>query len=762
MIALGLGFLAGLTPGVRAEFLYESYLVPAFSTDYSAWDVFYSPYGSPNKPDFAAPFGIRQSASAAGVTPPANSSPANPLAYWDPRNPTITQVGTNSAFIIGPSTTGNIYSFAEPTSFELQDTHTNPVGTVLFQFQTEGTFVDFSSIKLQYTNSSNQVVLLSPNEMLREFQAGTSSMGGLGNRTAVQWNLTGLNITSYKVIWTSASSSDSFQQASLDTSGTYGAIIPSSRNWNASGTGAWSTGNKWLEGTSSNENGNINFINTDTAGVTLDANHTVGELTFNTAANTTINSPNGFAIAANTGIATTAIATGTYTINSNYAFGAYNLFEIAAGEVRINGSMSGNYGMEKSGTGTLVLANNNSFTGDVTVNGGTLKLGGTNSYTGATTVLQGNLVVAADALNDAPGALGNAITNVALGADGTTFANVGSSDATLTIEGDHTVGRAIVLASGSFKKTLAAQGTTHGATFTGGVSIGTSDNIHLHANAAQDQLKLAGGMTGGVSGGKVVIDGQGTVVYSGSNSYSYTGVTTVSYGLLKIDQGTTLASTGSVSVAAGAGLQVNGILAGSGTLTVNGTIGGSGSINRAFTIGTGAVLSPGNSPGTLSTVAETWASGGCYLWQINDAAGAAGSAWDLVNVNGTLSITSGSSSPFKLVLQTYTLADSTGLLSNFDQNEDYVWKIASATSISGFNANNFLVDTSAFANPLNGAFSVTGDATGIYLNYTAVPEPSANAVLCAAAMAVVFVARRRRNARVRNAGDVRQQGCIIK
>ncbi|MEO8205823.1 MAG: hypothetical protein ABI615_06545, partial [Chthoniobacterales bacterium] len=207
----------------RAEFLYTSYLEPSFylqpNTEYSAWNIFYTPYNNGNYPDSAAPHGIYQTASEAGFTPPVNSSPDDPGAFWHINNPTITQTGTPFAFIVGAGYAGNIYSFSASTSYAMQDTTPYTAGTVLFQFQTEGTPVDFASIKLAYTDGLG-THYLSPSEMLREYRSSLSAFGGLDNRTAVQWDLTGLNITSYQILMSSQSPSMSFQQAVLDTSET--------------------------------------------------------------------------------------------------------------------------------------------------------------------------------------------------------------------------------------------------------------------------------------------------------------------------------------------------------------------------------------------------------------------------------------------------------------------------------------------------------------------------------------------------------------
>ena len=224
--------VAGLSclwqPAGRAEYLFNGYLTPAFTTQYTAWDVFYAPNGGANYPDFAAPYGTYQSASQAGFAAPADANPADPSAYFDTRNATITQTGA-SAFIISPGAQGggNIYSFSGVTSYHLDNTSASgPLGTVAFQFQTDGTLMDFDSIRLQYTNGSGNTVSLAPGDMLREYRSSGSSFGGLTNRTALQWDLTGLGITSYRLTYNSQGSSNSFQQAVLDTAATYGAILP--------------------------------------------------------------------------------------------------------------------------------------------------------------------------------------------------------------------------------------------------------------------------------------------------------------------------------------------------------------------------------------------------------------------------------------------------------------------------------------------------------------------------------------------------------
>lgn len=725
----------------RAEFLFNSYLTPSFQTQYSAWDVFYSPSDYANYPDFAAPYGVYGTAPA-GYTVPPNANPASPSAYWDTRNATITQTGTSSAFIVSPGVSGggNIYSFAAPTAYQLANSSAAGFGTVNFQFQTDGTLVDFSAIRLQYTSGSGTLVSLAPTEFLREYRASGSSFGGLTNRNALQWNLTGLNVTSYQVVFQALGSSNSLQQAVLDTAVTYGGIVPASRAWSAAGTGNWANGTNWQQGTTSVENGNVRFVNTAATTANLDANHTVGELRFDTTADATINSPGGFVLTANTGVTTLAAATGVYAINSAYTMNAFNVFDLAAGTVQLNGVVSGTYGFQKDGEGTLVLAGNNTFTGSVNVGGGTLRLGGNNAYTGSTSVVNGRLVVGAD------GALGNASTNVNVGADSALFSFTGAASAALVLDGARTLARNVSLANGGYEKRLAATNAGAGATFAGAVNFGTADNVKLTATAAADRLTFSGAMSGGAATAAVTVDGAGTVVFSGATK-TYANATAVSGGMLQIAAGTSFIGAGAMSVNNGAALRVDGTLGGGGTLTLNaGVLTGNGTVGRTFTVGAGAILAPGNGVGTLNTAGETWAGGGTYRLELNSAIpGGGGGGQDFVNIAGSLSLTASAANRFTLRLATLTAAGAAGSLSGFDPGGSYSWRIAAASDgISGFDPAEFLVDRSGFASAAPGVFSVSQSGNDLYLNYTAVPEPSTWVLAGVGATALLWARCRRR------------------
>lgn len=749
--------------------------------EYSAWDIMYVPHTAPNYPDLFAPYGGQEispgvwapiTRTAAGFTGSPYYNPGNPLAFWDTRNPTITQSAT-SAFIIGPDISGNIYTFSEKTSFVLaNDPDYAQLGTVVFQFQTDGSLVDFSSIKLTYSDGFNQYSISALDaEYLREYQNSGgghwSAAGGYSNRVAIQWDLSNLvdpfgnPITNYQITWSASASSMSLQKVDLVTSEVYQAGIPISAAWTG-GNGTWSNDANWAlhenSGlTAPQENGNIKFQNSSAVSVVLDQNFDLGELIFESAPNVDINADANQRLLSNTGVTTRSTATGTYTINTDFEFGALNFFEINAGTVVMNGVLSGNYGMVKSGAGTLVLANDNSFTGFLGVQGGTVRVEGNNAYTGTTTVVNGRVVVALDA--GATGALGSSTSAISVGADESLFhyaAGTGNWMAELMIDGDHEISRNVQLAPGDFGKRLGAFGTTAGAVFSGAVNFTgnpidtesaspdtAAGNVYLSAQGAGDRLTFSGAMTGGSNSKTVRMDGQGTVVYAGTTK-TYGSSTIVERGTWKLNAGSGYTGAGNVTVNSGAVLHVDGTLAGSGTLALNGMLIGSGTVNRSFEVANGAVISPGNSPGTLTTSSQVWGGGGIYLWEIRDINSVAGTGWDLLNVTGNITFTATSAMPFEIQVTSLLASNLSGELQGFDQLSNYAWTIASASGgVNNFSEDYFRINTDAFANEFSGAFRVILDGNDIVLNYTAVPEPGTWALLVVGAF--VCLARVRKS-----------------
>ncbi|MFM7205771.1 MAG: beta strand repeat-containing protein, partial [Planctomycetaceae bacterium] len=227
--------------------------------------------------------------------------------------------------------------------------------------------------------------------------------------------------------------------------------------------------------------------------------------------------------------------------------------------------------------------------------------------------------------------------------------------------------------------------------------------------------------------GALVKAGGGTLVLAGSNSF--TGPTTISAGTLALAATASLAGSSSISVGSGAALDTTAlaaglVLAGSQTLT------GGGSVVGAAAVAAGSTLAPGAGLGTLGVSGDlTWNSGGNYNWQLLSGTGAAGSAWDLVNVSGTLAIAATSVTPFQLDLWSLSgvSPEVSGSAAGFNPAQNYSWKIATAAGgITGFSSDKFAITTSAtngtggFANSLaGGTFSLAQSGNDLNLVFTA-------------------------------------------
>jgi hypothetical protein len=141
---------------------------------------------------------------------------------------------------------------------------------------------------------------------------------------------------------------------------------------------------------------------------------------------------------------------------------------------------------------------------------------------------------------------------------------------------------------------------------------------------------------------------------------------------------------------------------------------------------------------------QTWYGGSAVgqvtnlTWMINQANGTAGAniGWNLLKVNGTLTILATSSDQFRVDMVTLA-GNVAGLMAKFDPTRPFQWEIVRATSISGFVANKFILNYQAlnnqganlFANPLfNGVFSINQFGNSLYLNFTPMGSTGANVV----------------------------------
>ncbi len=194
---------------------------------------------------------------------------------------------------------------------------------------------------------------------------------------------------------------------------------------------------------------------------------------------------------------------------------------------------------------------------------GTLVLSGTNTYTGLTAVNAGVLSFSGAITSGASGNLGNASSAIVLGTATTkgTLSYIGTSAAAfarpITVSN---AGGGQVVASNTGALTISTGAVTLSST-----GIFTLSAVSTGGITVSSIISGAGGVT-------VNSAGTGLVILSGANTY--TGDTTVSAGILNIQNGSALgASTGVVSVTSGAALQIQGGITVTKTaaLTLNGT-----------------------------------------------------------------------------------------------------------------------------------------------------------------------------------------------
>jgi autotransporter-associated beta strand protein len=410
----------------------------------------------------------------------------------------------------------------------------------------------------------------------------------------------------------------------------------------------------------------------------------------------------------NNSAATVAVTGGALAIDTDARLGTGGAVTLAGGSLCYAAAFDDLRAVVLGGSGGSLDTQGCSVTHSAGISGsgsltklgsGSLTLGAANTYSGGSTLSAGSLVVGHDA------ALGSGALHLAggtLAASGTrTLANA------VTLDADTTIGGSSAL------------------TFNGAWTLAGNHNLTVANSAA---TKIAG--TIGESGGPRALlkYGSGTLVLTGANTY--TGGTLIAEGTVKINNSTGSAfGTGAVTVAAGA------------------TLAGSGSFTGALQLN--GTLAPGNSPGTLTAGDTTFAGGGTYQWQLNDAAGSAGTNWDLLAVNGTLTLSATSANPFTLDLTSLTLADATGDAANFNAASDYSFTFLTTTNgVSGFLSDAFAIDTTHFTNPFSGTWSVslTNSGHDLSLHYTAsaVPEPSTCAMIAGLAALGLATLRRRR------------------
>ena len=194
-----------------------------------------------------------------------------------------------------------------------------------------------------------------------------------------------------------------------------------------------------------------------------------------------------------------------------------------------SGSIAGDGGITKSGSGKLTLSAANTFTGEVVVNAGTLVVGNANAL-GATTA---GTTITSGATLDVSGGITLAAEPLTLVGGG-----VNGGGALTSSNGSSTVSGSITLSGDTF---ISSQGTL--LTLTGTIT-GTNSTLSIGGKSDTN-------ISGNISGAGLALNktGDGTLTLSGLNS-TYSGLTSVLSGTLVAQTATSISPT--VAVAHGA------------------------------------------------------------------------------------------------------------------------------------------------------------------------------------------------------------------
>jgi autotransporter-associated beta strand protein len=497
-------------------------------------------------------------------------------------------------------------------------------------------------------------------------------------------------------------------------------------------------------------------------------------------------------------------ATGNSSVSGNLGLvDTTNTWTVNPGlTMDVSGAISGtNAAITKDGTGTLTLSGANTYSGLTTVNSGTLTLAtagalsdtggnyqinndatlqtnvginiggrtftfgdggsGTINFTGGNMAVNGTTFVTTGGLtNYISGSLldqGTINYNVADGTDdvdlevsnsinrgGITKNGAGTLSLTSTFNNLQT--NTTTINAGVLE--LGGEGRLVNGNYSGAIN---NDGIFRH-NSTNDQT-----LNGVISGtGAIEKNNTSTLTLTGANTYQ--GTTSVSNGTLALSAAdNNIASSVTIDVATGATLDVSGITNGF-ELASGQTLSGSGTVAGGMTLTSGSVLSPGNSPGTMATGAQTWLDGGSYLWEINDSAtwpDGAGKGqdpgWDWLDINGSLDLSLLSAGGFTIDIDSLTSGNIAGDAVGFDTwtkgapgDFDYSFTIATFDSLIGtFDASLFTLDSSGFTNGPSWDWQIKLSGNDLVLEAYAVPEPSSAALLGLGGLALML--RRKRS-----------------
>ena len=550
----------------------------------------------------------------------------------------------------------------------------------------------------------------------------------------------------------------------------------------AIGAGTWTIGPSTPSSLANASATNLQIDNTSGSAITLTNNNSILWSNFTFVGTNDLNLGTGSVSYQANGRTTQAIVT---VLNN----------KLTVGGVISDGVSAGAKGMGNAGAGTLALTGSNTYTGTTSVGGilavTSLADGGVASNIGQSANAAANLLLNRGTLQYTGGVVttdrlftvGNGGGTIeSSGAGALIFGNTGNLVSTDSISSTAPTFTATPATTISVGVQLSTAGLAVGQTISGtGISPGTTITQILDGTrivisspttaasggtyifgALDRMLTLTGNNTGSNAIAGVLADaasktlgvtksGAGTWTLSAANTY--TGATLVNAGTLVVSAGNINSSA--VTVAAGGKLAYNSSTARTGAVTLSGAgagdsnraiLGGTGTINVAVTLDNiGDTLSPGNSPGVQNfAVSQTWSSY-TYLWETNNFTGTTpGTDFDQITITGSLNL---SGTNYLLDLNSLTALNAPGNVPNFSDTARTWTILTTTTGISGFNAAYWTIATGNFTSSpaWTGTWAISQSSNDLILSYSAIPEPTALALVISGALCVALFTRRRRS-----------------
>ncbi len=324
---------------------------------------------------------------------------------------------------------------------------------------------------------------------------------------------------------------------------------------------------------------------------------------------------------------------GTLSLSGGMVNGGFTFTLAGAGNIAFTSVISGTGAFIKNDNGTVTLSGANTFSGGSTLNGGTV-VGNTaaslGASTGSATINAATFEIAATFVSTRNFVLGSTSSTVLVDPTFTLTANGIFSGAgnlnktgtgTFVLGGANTYTGATNISAGTLKEGTAnvitdtsavtvASGATYdlnsfsetvGSLAGGGtVTSGVAGSLALTAGGDNTSTLFSGVLQNGSGTISFTKTGTGTLTLSGANTYS--GLTTISGGILDIQNATALGTTaGATTVSSGATLQIeSGITVGAEPLTLNGAgvssfgalrnLSSSNSFGGAITLGSASTI----------------------------------------------------------------------------------------------------------------------------------------------------------------------------